>query len=60
MPTRAARFFTLPEYPLATIPQKKRELVSRALRVLSESFRVIPMEAHARRAIDRRPAAVTA
>ena len=34
MPTRAARFFTLPEYPLATIPQKKRELVSRGVDVI--------------------------
>ncbi len=34
MPTRAARFFTLPEYPLATIPQKKRELVARGVDVI--------------------------
>jgi LL-diaminopimelate aminotransferase len=34
VPTRAARFFTLPEYPLATIPQKKRELVSRGVDVI--------------------------
>jgi LL-diaminopimelate aminotransferase len=34
VPTRAARFFTLPEYPLATIPQKKRELVARGVDVI--------------------------
>ena len=34
MPTRAARFFTLPEYPLATIPQRKRELVARGVDVI--------------------------
>ena len=34
MPTRAARFFTLPDYPLATIPQKKRELVARGVDVI--------------------------
>ena len=34
MPTRAARFFTLPEYPLATIPQKKRELAARGVDVI--------------------------
>ena len=34
MPTRATRFFTLPEYPLATIPQKKRELVARGVDVI--------------------------
>ncbi|HKH94443.1 MAG TPA: aminotransferase class I/II-fold pyridoxal phosphate-dependent enzyme [Gemmatimonadaceae bacterium] len=34
MPTRAARFSTLPEYPLATIPQKKRELVARGVDVI--------------------------
>jgi LL-diaminopimelate aminotransferase len=34
VPTRAARFFTLPEYPLATIPQKKRELIARGVDVI--------------------------
>jgi len=34
VPTRAARFFTLPDYPLATIPQKKRELVARGVDVI--------------------------
>jgi LL-diaminopimelate aminotransferase len=34
VPTRATRFFTLPEYPLATIPQKKRELVARGVDVI--------------------------
>ena len=34
MPTRAARFFTLPEYPLATIPQRKRELAARGVDVI--------------------------
>jgi LL-diaminopimelate aminotransferase len=34
VPTRAARFSTLPEYPLATIPQKKRELVARGVDVI--------------------------
>ncbi len=34
MPTRAARFFTLPEYPLASIPQKKRELAARGVDVI--------------------------
>ena len=34
MPNRAARFFTLPEYPLATIPQKKRELAARGVDVI--------------------------
>jgi LL-diaminopimelate aminotransferase len=34
VPTRAARFFTLPEYPLATIPQRKRELVARGVDVI--------------------------
>ena len=34
MPTRAARFFTLPEYPLATIPQRKRDLVARGVDVI--------------------------
>jgi LL-diaminopimelate aminotransferase len=34
VPTRAARFFTLPEYPLATIPQKKRELAARGVDVI--------------------------
>jgi LL-diaminopimelate aminotransferase len=34
VPTRAARFFTLPEYPLATIPQRKRELAARGVDVI--------------------------
>ena len=34
MPTRADRFFTLPEYPLATIPQKKRDLAARGVDVI--------------------------
>lgn len=34
MPNRAARFFTLPEYPLATIPQRKRELAARGVDVI--------------------------
>ena len=34
MPTRATRFFTLPEYPLATIPQRKRELAARGVDVI--------------------------
>jgi LL-diaminopimelate aminotransferase len=34
VPSRAARFATLPEYPLATIPQKKRELVARGVDVI--------------------------
>ena len=34
VPTLAARFSTLPEYPLATIPQKKRELVARGVDVI--------------------------
>jgi LL-diaminopimelate aminotransferase len=34
VPTRASRFFTLPEYPLATIPQKKRELAARGVDVI--------------------------
>jgi len=34
VPTRATRFFTLPEYPLATIPQKKRELIARGVDVI--------------------------
>jgi LL-diaminopimelate aminotransferase len=34
VPTRAARFFTLPEYPLATIPQKKRVLAARGVDVI--------------------------
>jgi LL-diaminopimelate aminotransferase len=34
VPTRAARFATLPEYPLATIPQKKRELAARGVDVI--------------------------
>ncbi|HEY5062014.1 MAG TPA: aminotransferase class I/II-fold pyridoxal phosphate-dependent enzyme [Gemmatimonadaceae bacterium] len=34
MPETAARFQTLPEYPLATIPQKKRELIARGVDVI--------------------------
>ena len=34
MPQLAARFRTLPDYPLATIPQKKRELLQRGLDVI--------------------------
>ena len=34
MPTLAARFSTLPPYPLATIPQKKRELAARGVDVI--------------------------
>jgi LL-diaminopimelate aminotransferase len=34
VPTRAARFFTLPDYPLATIPQRKRELAARGVDVI--------------------------
>lgn len=34
MPQLAGRFRTLPEYPLATIPQKKRELVARGVDVI--------------------------
>lgn len=34
MPQLAGRFRTLPEYPLATIPQKKRELISRGVDVI--------------------------
>ena len=34
MPQLAGRFQTLPEYPLATIPQKKRELVARGVDVI--------------------------
>jgi len=34
VPTRATRFFTLPEYPLATIPQRKRELAARGVDVI--------------------------
>ena len=34
MPKLAARFQSLPEYPLATIPQKKRELVARGVDVI--------------------------
>ena len=33
-PQPAGRFRTLPEYPLATIPQKKRELVARGVDVI--------------------------
>ncbi len=34
MPPHASRFTTLPEYPLAKIPQKKRELVERGVDVI--------------------------
>lgn len=34
MPKLAARFHTLPEYPLATIPQRKRDLVARGVDVI--------------------------
>ena len=34
MPKLAARFQSLPEYPLATIPQKKRELLARGVDVI--------------------------
>src|SRR5690242_16401370 len=34
MPIRSARFQKLPEYPLAAIPQKKRELVARGMDVI--------------------------
>ena len=34
MPTPAARVRTLPEYPLAAIPQRKRELLSRGVDVI--------------------------
>lgn len=34
MPKRAERFNTLPEYPLAKIPQRKRELIARGLDVI--------------------------
>ena len=34
MPPRASRFTTLPDYPLATIPQKKRELIERGVDVI--------------------------
>src|ERR1043165_4202943 len=34
MPRHAARFESLPEYPLATIPQKKRELLARGVDVI--------------------------
>lgn len=34
MPQLAGRFHTLPEYPLATIPQKKRELAARGVDVI--------------------------
>ena len=34
MPQLAARFRTLPDYPLATIPQKKRELLQRGMDVI--------------------------
>jgi LL-diaminopimelate aminotransferase len=34
VPSLASRFTTLPEYPLATIPQKKRELAERGVDVI--------------------------
>ena len=34
MPQLAGRFHSLPEYPLATIPQKKRELIARGVDVI--------------------------
>jgi LL-diaminopimelate aminotransferase len=34
VPQLAGRFRTLPEYPLATIPQKKRELIARGVDVI--------------------------
>ena len=34
MPTPAPRFLTLPEYPLAAIPQRKRELLARGVDVI--------------------------
>ncbi|HEY9226259.1 MAG TPA: aminotransferase class I/II-fold pyridoxal phosphate-dependent enzyme [Gemmatimonadaceae bacterium] len=34
MPQLAGRFRTLPEYPLATIPQRKRELIARGVDVI--------------------------
>src|SRR5581483_4498187 len=34
MPKTASRFERLPEYPLATIPQKKRELAARGVDVI--------------------------
>ena len=34
MPSHAERFKTLPEYPLAKIPQRKRELIQRGLDVI--------------------------
>ena len=34
MPKHAERFKTLPEYPLAKIPQRKRELIQRGLDVI--------------------------
>ena len=34
MPQLASRFKTLPDYPLATIPQKKRELLARGVDVI--------------------------
>ncbi len=34
MPTLSTRFSTLPEYPLAAIPQKKRELAARGVDVI--------------------------
>ena len=34
MPPIAKRFATLPDYPLATIPQRKRELLERGVDVI--------------------------
>src|SRR5579862_5082251 len=34
MPALSTRFSTLPDYPLATIPQKKRELLARGVDVI--------------------------
>ena len=34
MPAYSVRFSTLPEYPLASIPQKKRDLVARGVDVI--------------------------
>ena len=34
MPTLASRFLSLPEYPLASVPQKKRELIARGMDVI--------------------------
>ncbi|HEX5436020.1 MAG TPA: aminotransferase class I/II-fold pyridoxal phosphate-dependent enzyme [Gemmatimonadaceae bacterium] len=34
MPTLASRYLSLPEYPLSSVPQKKRELVARGVDVI--------------------------